>query len=138
VAQENGNHEASVQLSIIEYVKQAINTEREFTKQKLKRINDRIAAIEGARTVASETLKEQKIKDDLEYQRRLGELNHEKERLAKAQGESVSRELFDARNKVIDDWRSGIDKTLSNYAGRILMIGGVLTFLYFAVKLFWK
>jgi hypothetical protein len=128
--------EVSVQLSVIEYVRQAIERERELTKQKLKRILDRVDSIEGAREVASETIKEQKVKDDAEYHRRLGELNHEKERLAASQNASVSREVFETRNREVDNWRSGIDKTLANYAGRIVMLAAFVVVIDIAIKLF--
>jgi hypothetical protein len=132
----DNNHEVSVQLSVIEYVKEAITTERSLTDQKLDRMGDKFISIETARHVASETLKEQKVKDDLEYQRRLGELNNEKERLAKSQGESVSRNLFDARKETVDARLGTIEKTLADYAGRLIMLGAFMLVINIAVALF--
>lgn len=148
--------QTSVELSVIHFVDRAIESERKLTTSererimesltdKLKCLEEKFAenfiSIEAARKTAFATIDEQKKKDDTEYQRRLGELNHEKERIAAAQGLAVSRDLFEARNKEVDIWKTGVDKTLANQAGRTatwIIVG----WLFFAVAgiafHFWK
>lgn len=50
-------------------------------------------------------------KQALEYERRLQELNHAHQQQQDRNAQYVSREAWEARNEMMDDWRRDVDKS---------------------------
>jgi hypothetical protein len=48
-----------------------------------------------------------------EYERRLGVLNHENERIGQIQAQGVSNEKFDGHVKAYEEWKRNVDGVLS-------------------------
>jgi hypothetical protein len=48
-----------------------------------------------------------------EYERRLGVLNHENERIVQIQAQGVSNEKFDGHVKAYEEWKRNVDGVLS-------------------------
>lgn len=60
-----------------------------------------------------------------EYERRLRELNHAHAQQVERNAHYVSRELWEARNHEIDDWRRTVDSRMSRSAGIAIGISAV-------------
>lgn len=60
-----------------------------------------------------------------EYERRLDELNHAHAQQVERNAQYVSRELWDSRNKEVDDWRRAVDNRLSRNVGIAIGVSAV-------------
>ena len=85
---------------------------REYLEHKIcaldKRIDERLCSRDNALALQAK-----------EYERRLGDLNHEQARLLADRERFLPRETYEAHRKDLDDWRGVVNKTFAGWAARM-------------------
>ena len=85
---------------------------REYLEHKIcaldKRIDERLCSRDNALALQAK-----------EYERRLGDLNHEQARLLADRERFLPRETYEAHRKDLDDWRTTVNKNFATSTGRV-------------------
>jgi hypothetical protein len=110
--------ETSVSISVIQFVKDAIEGERRLGTAENEKLRNEIAHLKELFGVELKAVRDVIVKDLTETQRRLSDLNHAHEQKVADMTHYVAQDMYDDKMKGMDSWRETVNTALGTAAGR--------------------